>query len=73
MFENKIIKEEYATRYIASWVRKGGGLRYGDDLDKFRDWLKSLDISDDDVWYIYNLATCGKLELESSVVNFLNK
>ena len=73
MFKNKEINEIHATRYIASWVRSGGGLYYGADIDKFSEWLSSLGLTDEDVAYIRTLATCGKMELEHSVKEFLAK
>ena len=67
MFENKVVGDyTYATRYIASWLRAGGKLEYGRDIDYFRDWLLSLSLSEDEVNHIVFLATNGKLELESS-------
>ena len=71
MFENKIIKGEYATRYIASWLKAGGSLYYGKDIDNFREWLESLDINDLDIYHIINLAVCGKMELERSASEFI--
>jgi len=72
MFENKVINGYiYATRFIASWVRKGGKLRYGEDIDNFHEWLLSLGLSEDDANHIKFLATNGKLELEASAQKFL--
>ena len=73
MFKNKKINDEYATRYIASWIRVGGQLYYGEDVDKFQNWLISMGLSDDDVCYITELARCGKLELEASARKFLKE
>lgn len=75
MFENKKINGyTYATRYIMSWVRAGGiiGL-HNEGVDEFRKWLKTLNLKDEDVKYIINLATNGKLELEYSAKKFLNE
>ena len=42
MFENRQIDGyTYATRFIASWLRKGGQLRTGEDYDNFYDVLKA--------------------------------
>ncbi len=71
MFENKNINGIYATRFIASWVRKGGQLKYGEDIDNFHDWLLSLGLSKEDADDIKFLATNGKLELEDSARKFL--
>ena len=72
MFENYKIAGEYATRYIASWLRKGGRLYYLEDVDKFCEWLSSMGLNNDEVAHIRFLATCGKLELETSAMKFLN-
>lgn len=72
MFENKVVGDcTYATRYIASWLRAGGELKYGRDIDYFRDWLTSLSLSEDEVNHIVFLATNGKLELESSAKRWM--
>ena len=74
MFENKLINGyTYETRFIMSWLRVGGQLRYGKDIDAFREWLTSLDLNESDIDHIVFLATNGKLELESSARKFLNK
>ena len=72
MFENKLIDEVHATRYIASWVNVGGTLdRHTGGLYDFQDWLESLGLSNDDVMYISYLAICGRLELETSARQFI--
>lgn len=71
MFENKIIKGEFASRYIASWIRVGGQLRYGKDEDDFNEWLLSLGLTEDEAYYITNLARCGKLEMQTNAMMFL--
>lgn len=55
------------SRYIASWAKKGNGY-FG---DKFKDWLRSIDLTEDEVWEIYDMATNGKLELEDSIKSYL--
>lgn len=71
MFENKKFDDIHATRYIMSWVRMGGKLKYGKDVEDFNNWLLSLGLSEKDADYITSLATCGKLELEVSAKAFL--
>ena len=71
MFTNKLINDVHATRYIASWLKMGGHLRTGADIDYFRDWLLSMEISDDDAYRIINLATCGRMELEYNARTFM--
>ena len=73
MFENRQINGyTYATRFIASWLRKGGRLRTGEDYDNFYEWLLSLNLSEDDARHIKFLASNGKMELETSAMKFLN-
>ena len=73
MFKNKLINDIHTTRYIVSWLKAGGSLHYGEDIDNFRDWLLSMNITEDEVQDIVFLATNGKLELESSAKKFINK
>lgn len=73
MFENKLINGEYATRYIASWVNMHGDLNSKKSRDVFQDWLVSLGLNEVEVWHIVNLATCGKMELEHSAIEYVNK
>ena len=72
-FENESIRGIYATRFIASWLRMGGMLCTGKDVDNFRSWLLSLGLNSDEVWTIMYLATNGKMELEVNVKAFLKK
>lgn len=71
-FENKIIKDIHASRYIASWVNAGGTFdrKPGGRFD-FRVWLESLGLEDDEVRFIYNLAENGKLELQENAKKVL--
>lgn len=71
MFNNNVINGVHETRYIASWVKAGGVLRYGKDYRYFRKWLISLGLTEDEANHIANLATNGKLELESSAKAFI--
>lgn len=75
MFENKLIKDIHCSRYVASYVRSGGSLS-SREAWRFKGWLKSLvingeNLSDDEVRYIYNYGTNGKLELEENAARFL--
>lgn len=75
IFENKIIRNIHCSRYVASYVKAGGSLR-SREAWRFKGWLKSLVIddeklSDDEVLYIYNYGTNGKLELEEHAKRFL--
>ena len=73
MFENKAINGYvYATRFIASWIKVGGQLRTGKDIEDFKDWLKSIgEVSEDGIDHIVYLATNGRLELEDHAKRFL--
>ena len=73
MFENRVINGIYETRFIASWIREGGELRYQEDLDNFYNWLLSLGLTINEAKHVKFLAENGKLELEDSVKKFLNK
>ena len=74
MFENiRIDGYTYATRYIASWLREGGQLRYVKDYDNFYKWLLSLGLNKEDADHIKFLASNGKMELEREAKKFLNK
>ena len=72
-FENKSIRGIYATRFLASWLKMGGMLCTGKDVDNFRSWLLSLGLNSDEVWTIMYLATNGKMELEVNAKTFLKK
>ena len=72
MFENKILMGDiHMSRFIASWIRVGGSLKTGKGIDDFNEWLRSLGLSEDDIYQITNLATCGKMELESDARKFM--
>ena len=73
MFENiRIDGYIYATRYIASWLREGGQLRYNKDYINFYNWLIWLGLSKEDARHIKFLAMNGKAELEYEAKEFLN-
>ena len=71
MFENGNFNGIYYSRFIASWLRKGGKLKSGNDVGLFRAWLNSLGVDDISVNNIIFLATNGKLELENSAEKFI--
>ena len=72
-FENKLIRDVHASRYIASWAKMGGhfGRRFPGRFD-FIEWLEGMGLTSEEVNFIYNLATCGRLELEASAKKFIN-
>lgn len=69
MFENKKFNDIHATRYIASWHNSGGTLYMGD----FEDWLMSLGLTSEEARYVWNIANCGKLELEVDAKKFIDE
>lgn len=72
-FENKLIRDVHASRYIASWAKMGGDFsRKPKGRFDFHVWLEALGLSKDEVDHIYNLATCGRLELEASAKAFMS-
>ena len=79
MFENKKVEEIYYSRFAASWrnvTGDDGSMNHRKVGWKFRAWLRSLIINnrhltEEEVWQIYNMGTCGKLELEDHARKFL--
>ena len=71
MFENGNFNGIYYSRFIVSWVRKGGMLKTGHDISMFRNWLTEIGCDDETVDKITFLATNGKLELENSAEKFI--
>lgn len=71
MFENGNFNGIYYSRFIASWLRKGGMLKTGHDISMFRSWLTEIGCDDETVDKITFLASNGKLELENSAERFL--
>lgn len=69
-FENGLVKGVHASRYIISWARSGGSLKY-DIYGDFLDWLRSMGLSDDECADICHLASNGKMELETSAKEYL--
>ena len=71
MFENGNFNGIFYSRFIASWVRKGGMLKTGHDISMFKSWLTEIGCDDETVDKITFLASNGKLELENSAEKFL--
>jgi hypothetical protein len=75
MFENKTVEGIYYSRFIASWMKvTGKKIRWNDE---FADWLSLVEINgrrltEDEIIDIQDLATNGKLELETSIRNYLS-
>ena len=70
-FENAKTKvqEVYYSRYIASWLNKGGDY-FGEQFEK---WLRANDCTEQEINDIKWMATCGKMELESTAKAYINK
>lgn len=70
MLENKkvhigVLDEDiYISRIIISWINSKAVYKYGFRGTVFEDWLKSLQISENDINDIYEMAINGKFELE---------
>ena len=78
MWKNETECGIHVTRFIASWIRSGGSLRYGKDYDDFREWLGTItvdgkNLSEQDVNHIVDLAQNGKMELEYLAKQFLKQ
>ena len=83
-FENCLVHGIHKSRYVASWVKSGGGLDYEvvkdstEDIDivncgKFMRWLQSLGLTEEEARDVRNYAENGKLELEESAKAFLKE
>lgn len=70
MFENKFTQAGIRySRYIASWMNKGGEIYYG---GLFEQWLRDvLKLTEEEISDIMFLATNGKMELEVSAALFM--
>lgn len=73
MFKNNLIGNIYETRFIASWIIAGGKINGRGAVKDFKEWLKSLGLTDDQVNHIAYIATNGKLELEYNAEQFLKR
>lgn len=76
-FENKEIKTKFGwvnvSRIVSSWVTRGGKVsRSLIGSTQFRIWLRSIDVSEEDIESIVDYSGCGKLELEQSAEQFLD-
>lgn len=82
-FENKVINGIFASQYVAAWVKECGGcedhyIKKDGKIERvwpFRKWLEQLlingrHLTDDEVRFITNFATNGKLELEVNAKKF---
>lgn len=54
------------SRIIASWANYGNGYFERE----FEEWLKTLEFTEEEIREIVERATCGKFELERSIIKF---
>ena len=74
-FKNEFIKGVHASRYIASWRNSYQG-EHSNYL--MRQWLRDLKINgehltEEEVTFIWNFATNGKLELQDDARFWVRK
>ena len=70
MFENRKTNQGiHFSRYIASWKNAKGP----DNRDLFRQWLETQNLKWDDILDILEMWSCGKMELEHDIEEFLSK
>lgn len=69
-WNNKLFKDVHYSRLIASYINVGGDSH---DIEVFRGWLMHLGLNEQEAWDVYNLATCGKLEIESDALKWLKR
>lgn len=74
-FENKRCNNGegiHYSRIIASWVVANGQRGFLFEGDAFRDWLRSLELPEEEVQEIYEMATNGRLECENHARKYLS-
>lgn len=71
-FSNELVMGYvYYTRFIASWAREGGDMKHLRKKGGFKDWLKTLPLTEEEIDDIVFLAENGKMELENSAREFM--
>lgn len=72
MFENTKVNGIHMSRYIASWANVGGEFIGTWEDSSFSRWLRTVGVDDEqDIRDMWELATCGKFELERSAERYL--
>ena len=71
MLENKRLGDVHYSRVIASWMHEYPGHVYFGKT--FKDWLRNLGATEEQVADIYEMATCGRLELECDAKRFIKE
>lgn len=69
MYIERYKGDKLRLEYHAIYAQRGHKCMFGPD---FKNWLRSLGLTDDEVHDIYEMATCGKMELESSAKEFID-
>lgn len=74
-FENKRCNNGegiHYSRIIASWVVANEQRGFLFEGDYFKDWLRSLELPEEEVSDIYEMATNGRLECENHARKYLS-
>ena len=72
MLENTKVNGIHASRYIASWVNVGGEFIGAWEDSLFSRWLRTVGVTnEEDIHDMWELATCGKFELERAAERYL--
>lgn len=72
MLENMKVNGIHMSRYIASWMNAGGEFIGTWEDSSFSRWLRTVGVDDEqDVHDIFEMATCGKFELEQSARRYM--
>ena len=71
--DNCLIKGTHASRYIMSYIRMGGNVSKRAGRSDFEDWLRSLplDLTEEEVDHISDMANSGKVEFEYDAKRFI--
>lgn len=66
-FENVKTQSEdvHLTRYIISWLKEGGSLE-DNRTELFEGWLRSHNLTDEEISKLEFMMECGRMELEHS-------
>lgn len=71
-FDNVKTQSEgvHLSRYIISWLKEGGNLN---DVyeETFEAWLRSHELTDEEISKLKFMMECGKMELEHSAYDWM--
>lgn len=71
MLENAKVNGIHMSRYIASWMNAGGEFIGTWEDSSFSRWLRTVGVTnEEDLHDIFEMATCGKFELERSAEKY---